>query len=82
MKSKHAVSIGETFLILAVKDTSKAQASLWLKAVKQKQYQGQTDWHVILVLPSLLSYAYADVEQYQADWQCAVAIIMRYSRST
>ena len=71
MNRNHSSTTEQALLVLAVKDTPKAQESLLIKAAKHQRYQKNTVWQVVLVLPSLLSYA--DAEQYHADWKSAMA---------
>ena len=68
-----AASSPNHFLILTANSNIPRAPSSLLKAVKRHRYQGtNTPWHVVLVLPSLLSYAYADSEKYHADWHSAM----------
>ena len=68
-----ASSLSHNFLILTLNSNTPCAPSSLSRAVKRQHYQGlNAPWHVVLVLPSLLSYAYADLGRYYADWHSAM----------
>lgn len=73
MNTDIAASSQNYFLILTANSNTQSMPSSLLQAVKRLRYQGPNPpWHVAIVLPSLLSYAYADSEKYHADWHSAM----------